>query len=182
VEYEVDTEMWLGPWEAGTATYADAELIATLLVQSGLIAEALEDVRPMQWTKLIFNSAVNSVSALTDLPMSLKLVARDRMDDLGHLLFAMVEEGKQVAAAVGMELAMDPWEMCLQGADKAAAVAGEARVPSMLADIRARRATEIDWITGAIVREAARHAVSTPHHDTVYRLVKALEFGRRASG
>jgi 2-dehydropantoate 2-reductase len=66
VEYEVDTATWLGPWNAGTATYADAEHIAALLVRSGLTAEALEDIDPMQWTKLIFNAAVNSVSALTD--------------------------------------------------------------------------------------------------------------------
>ena len=34
----------------------------------GLKAEALGDARPAQWSKLIFNASVNSVSALTELP------------------------------------------------------------------------------------------------------------------
>ena len=45
----------------------------------------------------------------------------------------------------------------------------------MLEDVRAGRATEIDFITGALVREAARHGVPVPLHTAMYRLVKARE-------
>ena len=51
----------------------------------------------------------------------------------------------------------------------------DAHVPSMLDDVRARRPTEVDFITGALVREAARVAVPVPLHTAVYRLVKARE-------
>ena len=47
--------------------------------------------------------------------------------------------------------------------------------PSMLEDVRNRRLTEVDWITGAIVREAARAGIPAPYHETLYRLVKAHE-------
>ena len=52
---------------------------------------------------------------------------------------------------------------------------GSAHYPSMLEDVEARRATEIDLITGALVREAERHGVAAPLHTAMYRLVKAKE-------
>ena len=45
----------------------------------------------------------------------------------------------------------------------------------MLEDVRAGRPTEIDFITGALVREAAKHGVPVPLHTAMYRLVKARE-------
>jgi 2-dehydropantoate 2-reductase len=50
-----------------------------------------------------------------------------------------------------------------------------AHAPSMLEDVRARRLTEIDWITGSIVREAVKLGVPVPINETLYRLVKARE-------
>jgi 2-dehydropantoate 2-reductase len=48
-------------------------------------------------------------------------------------------------------------------------------VPSMLEDVRARRPTEVDFITGALVREARRLGVPVPLHETMYRLVRGRE-------
>ena len=45
----------------------------------------------------------------------------------------------------------------------------------MLEDVRLGRPTEIDFITGALVREAQRYGVPVPLHETMYRLVKARE-------
>jgi 2-dehydropantoate 2-reductase len=48
-------------------------------------------------------------------------------------------------------------------------------VPSMLDDIRSRRPTEVDFITGALVRESERLGVLVPLQSAMYRLVKARE-------
>jgi 2-dehydropantoate 2-reductase len=45
----------------------------------------------------------------------------------------------------------------------------------MLDDVRSQRRTEVDFITGALVREAARVGVPVPLHETMYRLVRARE-------
>ncbi len=45
----------------------------------------------------------------------------------------------------------------------------------MLEDVDAKRRTEIDSITGALVREANRVGVPVPLHTALYRLVKAKE-------
>src|SRR5207248_11566715 len=66
VEYVLDTATWIGPYR-GTTT-ADARAVAELIVSSGLEAEAFADLRPAQWSKLIFNATVNGVAALTGLP------------------------------------------------------------------------------------------------------------------
>ena len=46
---------------------------------------------------------------------------------------------------------------------------------AQLDDVRSRRPTEVDFITGALVREAERLSVPAPLHTAVYRLVKARE-------
>ncbi|HZQ66232.1 MAG TPA: 2-dehydropantoate 2-reductase [Gaiellaceae bacterium] len=177
VEYELDTETWLGAY-AGTTGYERAREIEALLVGSGLRARSFPDLRPAQWSKLIFNATVNAVSALTDLPHVSQFAARDGLTDLGHLVFDLVAEGKAVAAAAGVELHEDPWEMNVHAVRRGETLAAEghyAHVPSMLEDVRAGRPTEVDFITGALVREAARHGVSVPLHTAMYRLVKARE-------
>jgi 2-dehydropantoate 2-reductase len=176
VEYELDTATWLGPWAEGSASYEQAKAIEELIIRSGLKAQAFPDLRPAQWSKLIFNAVVNSVAALSDLPHVAAYARQSELPDLGHLVHAAMDEGKCVAAARGVELHEDPWLMNVEATSHGQTGNEDyAHVPSMLEDIRARRLTEIDWITGSIVREAARAGVPAPINETLYRLVKARE-------
>ena len=168
VEYILDTETWLGPY--GDTPFELVQEVAELIVRGGLRAVALPDLRPAQWSKLIFNATVNSVSALTGLPHDAHFAARERVSDLGHLVYELVAEGKRVAAAAGVELHDDPWEMNVLATRR-----GSAHYPSMLEDVEARRPTEVELITGALVREAERTGVAAPLHTALYRLVKARE-------
>ena len=70
----------------------------------GLKAKALPDLRSAQWSKLIFNATVNAVAALTGLPHDAHFAATERPEDLGYLVRDLVDEGKRVAAAAGVEL------------------------------------------------------------------------------
>jgi 2-dehydropantoate 2-reductase len=168
VEYILDTETWLGPY--GETAYERVEELADLIVRSGLKARAFRDLRPAQWSKLIFNATVNTVAALTGLPHDRHFAAEERLEDLGHLVHDLVDEGKRVAAAVGVTLHEDPWEMNVLATQR-----GSAHYPSMLEDVEARRPTEIDLITGSLVREAQRVNVPVPLHTALYRLIKARE-------
>ncbi|MFN2628802.1 MAG: ketopantoate reductase family protein [Gaiellaceae bacterium] len=168
VEYVLDTATWLGPY--GATPLESVREAADLIASSGLNAEAFEDLRPAQWSKLIFNATVNAVAALTGLPHDRHFVAEERPSDLGHLVRALVAEGKAVAAAASIPLREDPWEMNVLATRR-----GSAHFPSMLEDVEARRPTEIETITGALVREAGRVGVPVPLHMALYRLVKAKE-------
>ena len=168
VEYILDTPTWLGPYRE--TPYEQVQELARLLVDSGLEAEALPDLRPAQWSKLIFNATVNGVAALTGLPHDAHFAAETVDSDLGHLVHALVDEGKLVAAAAEVELYDDPWEMNVLATKR-----GSAHHPSMLEDVEARRPTEVELINGALVREALRHGVDAPLQNAVYRLVVARE-------
>jgi 2-dehydropantoate 2-reductase len=164
VQYVLDTATWIGPYRGTTA--ADAERVAELIRSSGLKAEAFDDLRPAQWSKLVFNATVNSVAALTGLPHDFHFAE----GMLGELVHDLVDEGKAVAAAAGVTLREDPWEMNVHATRR-----GHAHYPSMLEDVSAQRPTEIDLISGSLVREARRYGVDVPLHAAMVGLVKAKE-------
>ena len=143
-----------------------------MIEAGGLKAEAFPDLRPAQWSKLVFNATVNGVAALTGLPHDFHFAATGELSDLGHLVRDLVDEGRAVAAAAGIELHDDPWEMNVLATRR-----GHRHFPSMLEDVEARRPTELESINGALVREARRLGVQVPLHAAVYRLVKAKEAG-----
>ena len=173
VEYELDTATWLGPWAPTHTSTEVVEEVAGLINASGLRAQAMPDLVPAQWSKLIFNSAVNSVAALTGLP-HIALYADE--DALGPVVRALVEEGKAVAAASGVALYEDPWEMNLLAVARGETNRSDyAHLPSMLEDVLAHRQTEVEYIAGAVVREAARHGVAVPVTSAAYRLIKGKE-------
>jgi 2-dehydropantoate 2-reductase len=168
VQLELDTATWIGPFEPRHTSPALVQEAADLINAAGLKAEALQDARPAQWSKLIFNASVNGVSALTGLPHSPHFADESQFSALGHLLHELIEEGKGVAAAAGIKLHEDPWEM-----NKIGAMTNHP--PSMLYDVRRQLPTEVDFLSGAIAREAERAGVRAPLHTAVYRLIKAGE-------
>ena len=168
VEYILDTETWVGPYE--DTSYERVEEVAALLADSGLRVEALPDLRPAQWSKLIFNATVNGVAALTGLPHVAAFADESEPWSLGRLVHALVDEGKAVAAANGVELHDDPWEMNVLATKR-----GSAHYPSMLEDVTAARPTEVELINGSLVRAGEAAGVAVPLQNAVYRLVQARE-------
>jgi 2-dehydropantoate 2-reductase len=168
VEYILDTETWLGPY--GETPYPLVEETAELIVASGLKARTFEDLRPAQWSKLIFNATVNAVAALTGLPHDPHFAAREQPGDLGFLVHDLVEEGKRVAGAAGVALHEDPWEMNVHATQR-----GSRHYPSMLEDVEAHRPTEVESINGSLVRQADEQGIDVPLQTALYRLVKAKE-------
>jgi 2-dehydropantoate 2-reductase len=168
VQYELDTATWLGPFEPRHTPYSLVKQAADLIVAGGLKAEALQDARPAQWSKLIFNASVNGVSALTGLPHSPHFADESQFSALGHLLHELIDEGKRVATASEVKLHGDPWEM-----NKIGAMTNHP--PSMLYDVRHQLPTEVEFLSGAIAREAERMGVPAPLHTAVYRLIKGRE-------
>jgi 2-dehydropantoate 2-reductase len=175
VEYILDTETWLGPY--GGASLELAEAVGELIRRSGLKVEVLPDLRPAQWSKLIFNATVNGVAALTRLPHDFHFAQEDEPADLGRLVHALIDEGKAVARAAAIELHDDPWEMNVLATRR-----GSAHFPSMLEDVEAGRPTEAALINGALVREANEHGVATPLHEALYALVRGREAGCAGPG
>jgi 2-dehydropantoate 2-reductase len=168
VEYILDTETWLGPYEA--TSLERVEEVAALIASCGLKAKAFADLRPSQWSKLVFNATVNGVAALTALPHGFHFAVAEQPTDLGTIVRALMEEGKTVARAAGPGIAEDPWEMNVHATQR-----GSAHRPSMLEDVEAGRPTEVESINGWLVREAERLGVEVPLQRALYALVRGRE-------
>ena len=131
-------------------------------------ASAVSDARPAQWRKVIFNASTNPIGALTGLTHG-RVCERP---DLRAIVSALVDEGKAVAAAQGIVLDADPEDLIDHAAKPEVAYDHKA---SMLQDVEARRATEIDFLNGGIARFGRELGVPTPLNDAITRLVKGLE-------
>jgi 2-dehydropantoate 2-reductase len=168
VQWDVKGDTTLGPYEPKPARDHEIERLADACTRGGMPTAAVEDARPAQWRKVIFNAATNPVGALTGLTHG-RVCERP---DLRALVSTLVDEGKAVASAQGIELDADPEELIDHAAKPEVAYDHKA---SMLQDVEARRATEIDYLNGGIARFGREHGVPTPLNDAITQLVKALE-------
>jgi 2-dehydropantoate 2-reductase len=166
VRYDAPGNSWFGPFEPRPAPMDEIAHLARLLSEGGLPTLALEDARGPQWTKVIFNSATSPLAALTGLPVG--RVCTDAR--LRRQVDGLVTEAMAVCERAGIVLLHPPRE----AVEEAIAEAYDHK-PSMLQDVLARRATEIDVLNGGIAAEGRRTGVPTPLHDCMVALVKGLE-------
>jgi 2-dehydropantoate 2-reductase len=168
VQWDVKGDTTIGPFEPRPAAMAEIERLADACTRAGMPTEAVADARGPQWRKLIFNAATNPIGALTGL--SHGRVCEDPA--LRAVVTALVDEGKAVAAAQGIELDEDPEQLIDYAARPDVAYDHKA---SMLQDVEATRQTEIDFLNRGVVRFGREHAVPTPLNEAVTALVKGLE-------
>ncbi len=164
--FEFHSDLWIGPFEPTHTPYSLVEQLAELLHRAGLRVVALQDARGAQWTKLIFNAAVNPVGALTQLHHG----AATGFPPTGALYEALLQEGESVARALGIPLHGDPRQMIAEGAS-----APGKRNVSMLLDVLAEHPTEVDFVNGAIADWGEKMGVPVPLNRAVWQLVKGLE-------
>jgi 2-dehydropantoate 2-reductase len=166
VQMDTRGDTWLGPFEPQPASMDAVTRLAEAITAGGMNTKALPDARGAQWTKLIFNSATNPLGALTRLTHGRVC----ELPETRRLITQLVDEGKAVAQALGITLDSDPDELV----DHAAKVAYEHRA-SMLQDVLAERATEVDALNGGIVRFGEEQGVPTPMNQAIAALIKGLE-------
>src|SRR5581483_7568572 len=168
VQWDVKGDTTLGPFEPSAAPFEEVERLADACTRAGMPTAAVRDARGPQWRKVIFNASTNPIGALTGLTHG-RVCERP---DLRSLVSGLVDEGKAVAAAQGIELDADPEDLIDHAAQPEVAYDHKA---SMLQDVEARRTTEIDYLNGGIVRFGREHDVPTPLNQAIWALVKGVE-------
>jgi 2-dehydropantoate 2-reductase len=167
VQWDVKGDTTLGPFDDRTPL-EEVERLADACTRAGMPTHAVQDARGPQWRKVIFNASTNPIGALTGLTHG-RVCERP---DLRALVSGLVDEGKAVAAAQGIELDADPEDLIDHAAKREVAYDHKA---SMLQDVEARRPTEVDYLNGGIVRFGREHGVPTPLHQAIWALVKGVE-------
>lgn len=152
----------LGPWKRGLDMY----WISDFLKNAGLNTTYVVDPRPAIWGKLAINAMANSTAALTGMKneeMLLNSFALEMMKRLG-------KETVVAASRAGVQLDFDEvWAMHIENLKRTAA-----NKPSMLQDVTAGRQTEIDAISGGVMKYS-RDDEEFPYTRSVYLLLKAID-------
>jgi 2-dehydropantoate 2-reductase len=134
------------------------------------------NVRGMIWSKLLINSTFTGLSAVSGLRYG--GVAEQGRD----AVFALWAEGVAVADAQGLELELihvDPHHFDETALAEYMKEGGSVR-PSMLQDLEAGRATEVDVVNGGVASRGREFGVPTPCNDRVVELVHSMERGERS--
>lgn len=148
--------------------------LSRALSEAGLSSAVDDKVNTAIWEKVAFNAALNAVCAMGDCNVGqvgrtpgARALAHRIADEV---IFVALESGLRLDAAAihaTMNHALDTQ------ADHR---------PSMLQDLQAGRATEIDAINGAVLRIARNLGVAVPCTETVDTLVRLRERADRTCG
>ncbi len=138
--------------------------VSACLTAAGFKAPVLDNIRSEIWLKLWGNLTFNPISSLSHST----LVDICQYPPSRELAAAMMQEAQAVAHKLGIEFRVT-LDKRIAGAEKV----GKHKT-SMLQDVEAGRAPEIDALVGAVVELARLTETPTPHIDTVYALVKLL--------
>lgn len=138
--------------------------VSECFVNAGFKAPVLENIRSEIWLKLWGNLTFNPISSLAHST----LVDICQYPLTRELAGDMMIEAQRIANKLGIEFRV-PLEKRIAGAEKV----GKHKT-SMLQDIEAGRAPEIDALVGSVVELGRLTHTATPHINTVYALVKLL--------
>ena len=149
---------------------ADNKLVLKLrdvLSSCGIYSEISANISEAIWKKAIFNSAVNVICALIrGTPGEIA-----KSNELINLANSVANEGCEVAQNLGINVNTKEVKSIIS----MSTTEHPDHKPSMLVDILNHKKTEIDSITGQIIRFGKKGNVQTPHNNVLFSLIKALE-------
>lgn len=143
-----------------------ARELAKVITAAGMETAFTSEIKKHEWEKVILNSALSPVCALTRRTM------RQMMEyaETRELVEAILREGIDVATASGIHLNPGFLEYCMGYLDKA----GHHKT-SMHVDIERGSPTEIAFISGKIVEYGKLKQIPTPYNSTIVSLIKGSE-------
>ena len=118
------------------------------------------------WTKLAINCAINPLTGLEQIKNGELSEPR-----FGNTLTAIIEELTQVMQAEGINCSFDELETNVNKVIQATAKNNS----SMKQDMFYQRRTEIDFITGFLLKTAHKHQIDVPVNQTLFTQVKEQE-------
>ena len=141
--------------------------IAKVLNDGGFNCIVTEDVFVAIWEKVAFNSAMNTTTAATRLQLGRIGAIQEGKD----LTFTIAKEVISVANAKGVKAEINR-VLALMVKDFREHTDHK---PSMLQDVLKKRMTEVDYINGAVIKEAKKLGMEVPVTETMYRIIKIIQ-------
>ena len=123
-----------------------------------------DNIRPQLWRKLAVNCVINPMTALWDCP-------NGELKNHPHEVAALCAEVAAVIEREGLHTSADDIQYYVEQVIESTAE----NISSMLQDVRGLRHTEIDYITGYLLKRARAHGISVPENARLYDMVKRKE-------
>lgn len=150
----------------GAWTSCRCEGAAEILRNAGFEVALTDAPGRLIWEKTAINAGINPLTAILNVPNGHLL----RLSEARQLMRDLVVEATKVASTEGYRfdysLVEKAESVCAKTADN---------ISSMLQDIRAAKQTEIDAISGEILRRALAASLPTPRTRVIHQLVRSLE-------
>ncbi len=141
--------------------------VAAILTKAGMETKVSRDIDSVIWSKLIVNAGINAITAITGL--SNGAIIED--EECRHVLRSAVQESVKVVKRKRIKLSYDDPIQKVESVCRATS----ANISSMLQDVLNKNRTEIEFINGAIVRQAKALNIPTPVNEVLTNLVKTIE-------
>lgn len=141
--------------------------IALVLTKAGFETKVSRDIDSVVWSKLIINVGINALTAITGLANG-GLIEHD---ESRQVLRSAVQEAVKVVKRKRIKLLYDD---PIQKVESVCRATGE-NISSMLQDVIHNGRTEIDFINGAIIRQAKALNIPTPVNEVLTNVVKTIE-------
>ena len=154
-----------------------AERFASLVTAGGGTAVLHEDVQVERWTKLIANTALNPLCALS---RCRDLELMEASSSGATVLKGLMLDVASVAAAMGYEKQINEVTVEKQF-ERSLTRRWPGVEPSMLADVRMGKKLEVETILGEVVRIGREKNVNVDRLETLYVLLKGLDWALQQS-
>ena len=133
----------------------------------GFVTRIHTNIQQLIWNKLFTNVSLSAVTGV--LKCGIGFIARN--ENAWNMTTALIHEAVQVAHALGLtadeeKITEEVREVSMNNPDG---------VTSICADLRAGRRTEVETISGSVVRAAAKVGIEVPSHVMIVNMIHAME-------
>jgi 2-dehydropantoate 2-reductase len=136
--------------------------------RAGIEYEIPADMRHALWKKFMLNAGANQTSSVLACAYGLIQTSQDARS----VIRAAMDEVASLAEREGIALTNEDIDDCFARLDRLSPDG----LTSMSQDISSRRITEADMFGGVVTELAERHGLKAPVNETLFRLIKAIEF------
>jgi len=143
------------------------EKVKAFLESAGIAVQITQDVTGLLWSKLLINVGINPLTGITGLRNGELL----DYEETRAIMQRAVNEAKSVVDRKGIHLIYPDHLQKVETVCQATAQ----NISSMLQDIRNKKKTEIDFISGAILRAGKEFDVGLPINQALTHLIHLLE-------
>lgn len=166
VRHKDKGEINFGEWSGEITGRVTA--INKIFKTSGIPSFNAPDIRKAMWKKFLWNCTINIPTAVCNLPFNRFHECPESAQILSALILEVVNVGNKEGVILTPKDCADVLE---SGKSFGAYVSSTQR------DVRIRkRKLEFESFVGTVVRLASKHKISVPVNETLYALMKAIEY------